>query len=109
MTAIAAGITLMYSIFVFLMCSLITMVVLYISELQYKMNTMNIENAKLLDGMHEGLLILTKSDPQTPMFCNKTAQKLLKGTMNHWDLTQLTEDVDSNRKNLNQENTKLMQ
>ena len=35
-----------------------------------------VENMKLLDGMHEGLLILAQDTKQV-MFCNKTAQKLL--------------------------------
>ena len=39
------------------------------------------ENMRLLDGMHEGLLILNKAD-ESIMFCNKPAQKLLQDTMN---------------------------
>ena len=49
---------LMYVVFVFALTSLISMVLLYISELHHKMKTSNVENVKLLDGMHEGLLIL---------------------------------------------------
>ena len=33
----------------------------------------NVENTKLLDGMHEGLLILSKKEPVEAMFCNKSA------------------------------------
>ena len=52
--------TLMIAIIVFLSISTISMIMLYISELHLKMKIMNIENAKLLDGMHEGVLILSK-------------------------------------------------
>ena len=36
----------------------IAIIILYISILHGKMKTQNDENIKLLDGMHEGLLIL---------------------------------------------------
>ena len=39
-------------------------------ELQTKLKDLNGENIKLLDGMHEGLLILSKSNKNV-MFCNK--------------------------------------
>ena len=58
---------------------------LYITKLHNQMKDTVAENMKLLDGMHEGLLILRK-DPTTPdnkkiMFCNRPAQKLLKGAI----------------------------
>ncbi len=37
-----------------------SMVFTYITDLHQEMHTTNIENVKLLDGMHEGLLILSK-------------------------------------------------
>lgn len=45
------------------------------------MTTINVENVKLLDGMHEGLLILSKTDCKA-MFMNKTAQKLINTFLN---------------------------
>ena len=36
------------------------MAIIYISNLHTKLTTTNVENVKLLDGMHEGLLILSK-------------------------------------------------
>ena len=58
------------TILLFLICSMLAVLVLYISSLQMRMKSFNMENIKLLDGMHEGLLILTKSDKKI-MFCNK--------------------------------------
>ena len=72
-TVVEVAMKVMYVFFVFVQTSLITIALLYISELHHKMKTFNVENVKLLDGMHEGLLILLKSDPKKPMFCNKTA------------------------------------
>ena len=45
------------------------MLILYISELHNRMNILNESNIKLLDGMHEGLLILSKTT-NLSMFCN---------------------------------------
>ena len=59
-TAVSVGMALMIAIIVFFTILTMTFVMLYISELHFKMKTMNIENAKLLDGMHEGVLILSK-------------------------------------------------
>ena len=39
------------------------------------------QNVKLLDGMHEGLLVVSKKDKDL-LFCNKPAQKLLTGAIN---------------------------
>ena len=38
----------------------ISMVFLHIAKLRNSFKTMNLENAKMLDGMHEGVLILSK-------------------------------------------------
>ena len=65
--------TLIIVIIVFLTIVTFALVMLYMSDLHFKMKIMNIENAKLLDGMHEGVLILSKSNSQRPLFCNKTA------------------------------------
>ena len=60
----------------FVACCCFAMVAIYISKLNTKLATTNRENEKLLDGMHEGLLILSKRDRET-MFCNRPAQKLI--------------------------------
>ena len=49
------------------------------------------ENAKLLDGMHEGLLILSKKERRT-MFCNNTADKLL--TMYLGEFSMLAQETN---------------
>ena len=50
---------------------------LYITELHSKMHQLIDQNIKLLNGMHEGLLILSKED-KSVLFINKPAEKLLK-------------------------------
>ena len=45
---------------------------MYISMLHKRIKSNNTQNVKLLDNMHEGLLILSKTDKAT-MFCNKSA------------------------------------
>ena len=59
-----------------------SMVIHYIKSLYEKLSFTIQENTKLLNGMHEGLLILEKQDDcededQHVMFCNKHAKKLL--------------------------------
>lgn len=48
----------------------------YIFQLQSKIALTNKENIRLLDGMHEGVLILHKRTNDI-IFCNKPAQQLL--------------------------------
>ena len=60
--------------------ALLSMILLYISSLHSRMKSSNVENTKLLDAMHEGLLILSKADNES-MFCNFPAQKLLKSAV----------------------------
>ena len=50
------------------------------------------ENIKLLDGMHEGLLILSTKDKKV-MFCNKPSQKLLKGVLSTKDQTETPDEA----------------
>ena len=50
---------------------------LYIVDLHQELHTTNTENVKLLDGMHEGLVILSKTSHEV-MFCNKPAKSLIK-------------------------------
>ena len=63
-----------------LVATIFAMVLLYISSLHVKMQLFNVENNKLLDGMHEGLLIMSKSNKEI-MFCNKPSQKFLEGVL----------------------------
>ena len=55
---------------VFFVNSLLAILILYISSLHARMKVCNTENIKLLDGMHEGLLILSKSTAKSVLFCN---------------------------------------
>ena len=59
---------------------MLAMIFLFIAKLQTRLKSFNIENIELLDGMHEGLLILSKTDKKV-MFCNKPSQKLLEGAL----------------------------
>ena len=47
-----------------LMC-LVGMLSIYVMELQSRLFTSNVENLKLLDGMHEGLLILSDKNHES--------------------------------------------
>ena len=63
------------------------------------MNTANKENTKLLDAMHEGLLILSETGNDC-MFCNNPAQKLLRGALEHFE-SEKGENVASEKQNDN--------
>lgn len=65
---------------IFIVNSMLSLAMLYISQMHSRMKSTNIENAKLLDGMHEGLLIVSQSSNK-PMFCNNPAYKLLKAAI----------------------------
>lgn len=52
------------------------LIAIYISKLHLNLNSKNEENVKLLDGMHEGLLILSKAQKR-PLFCNSPIRKLI--------------------------------
>ena len=78
----------------FLILSMISMISLYISTLHQKLKRLNEENINLLDGMHEGLLILSKTTSSLReaikgqiLFCNKTAEKLLTRAVSHQSST----------------------
>ena len=45
------------------MC-LVGMLSIYVMELQSRLFDSNVENLRLLDGMHEGLLILSKNESE---------------------------------------------
>ena len=58
------------------------MVISYISQLHVKIYTQHEENAKLLDGMHEGLIILSKQLPyRKVLFSNKPIEKFLNNAI----------------------------
>ena len=74
----------------FVILSMVAMIPLYISTLHQKLKRLNAENINLLDGMHEGLLILTKTNTSVQeaikdkiLFCNRSAEKLLTRTVSH--------------------------
>ena len=60
---------------------------IYISTLHEKVNSINQQNLRLLDGMHEGLLIISKaqesSSSSEALYCNEMAAKLLLGGILH--------------------------
>ena len=59
---------------------------IYISTLQKKMKSINKQNLRLLDGMHEGLLIVSKAQENSSreaLYCNEMASKLLLGGILH--------------------------
>ena len=64
------------------------MIIIYIQDLHSNLTTVNIENLKLLNGMHEGLLILEKGEKNEEtskvMFYNSSVKKLL-ATFMHKD------------------------
>ena len=64
----------------FLATTLLGMIIIYISQLHAQLEFSNEENVKLLDGMHEGLLIFNREDDEKKqiMFCNSPARKLFQ-------------------------------
>ena len=56
-------------------------VLLYIFNLHKKMKTQNDQNVKLLDGMHEGLLILSKQQGKRVLFSNNPIEKFINLTI----------------------------
>ena len=62
MTPGQIGIKILYSAATFLSSCIFAMVLTCMSSLYLRMEKLNGENMKLLDGMHEGLLILSKSN-----------------------------------------------
>lgn len=67
---------------IFFVNSVLAMLLRYISQLHARMDLANTENIKLLNGMHEGLLILSQEEPNEGVFCNKSAKKLLQRAVN---------------------------
>lgn len=67
---VVSKVSLMFLLFVIIMA--FASVFLYVSKLHSRMNVTITENMRLLDGMHEGLLIVSKEEKDI-MFCNKPA------------------------------------
>lgn len=70
----------------FLLNVLIGTALIHISTLHEKMNSINQQNVRLLDGMHEGLLIISKApegSSSQALYCNEMASKLLLGGILH--------------------------
>ena len=67
-----------YSFMLFVGCCLIAMMLIYIMDLHVTLRKYITTNERLLDGMHEGLLILANGTNKT-LFCNRKAQSLLQG------------------------------
>ena len=46
----------------FVAFSALAIILTYISKIRYKLNRLMVDNLKLLDQMHEGLIVLTQQD-----------------------------------------------
>ena len=68
--------------FFFFALALAGIIIIYISQLHAQLKFSNEENVKLLDGMHEGLLIFNRlsrvEEKKKIMFCNSPARKLFQ-------------------------------
>ena len=83
------------------------MVIVHVSQVHEKLHYTNEENMKLLNGMHEGVLILKQApdEPMTAIFCNRPAQKLINTFLGG---IKTNEDKDDKKKeNFTQFLTKL--
>ena len=82
------------------------MVVAYISELHSKMATTITQNQRLLNGMHEGLLILSNSTDSRAtttdqvifqprvMFCNSQAKKLTSAYLEERRVSSTNDEIE---------------
>lgn len=64
----------------FFFATFIVMVLNYIQEINNKLRLSNLSNVEMLNGMHEGVMILSKEDTEKAklLFVNHTARKLIK-------------------------------
>ena len=60
----------------FFVATIFGMFSIFVSQMYLHLDASNTQNIKLLNGMHEGLLIIDKRGKST-MFCNRPAQKLI--------------------------------
>ena len=79
----------------FLLVCFFAMGLFYVSKLHLQLKSYNVENIKLLDGMHEGLLILKKSNKGV-MFSNKQSQKLLEGALSNLNQSEEPTKINEN-------------
>ena len=75
----------LFAIAYFALEFMLAMLLFYVAELTKKLQVANYQNIRLLDGMHEGVLIISKTE-QRVMFCNQPAQKLLNGALSYLNL-----------------------
>ena len=61
--------------------SLIAIIIRQISQLNMQLRTLNEQNAKLLDGMHEGLIIISKKKEHRVLYSNKPIQKFINAAI----------------------------
>ena len=66
------GRLILWEFLLFIGCAGVSAILIYITELQDLLRKFIDQNGRLLDGMHEGLLILSKSTKKT-LFFNKPA------------------------------------
>ena len=85
----SASIKLFVIICLFSILSSLAMILLYISELHSKMKQSIVDNKKLLNGMHEGVLILSKGVEKSVIFCNNPVRTLLSGVIKIFEKKKL--------------------
>ena len=72
-----------YAIVVMMLILGVAAIIEHVSSLYHRLSSTAVENLKLLNAMHEGLIIFRKpktmmNGERTPMFCNKSAYKVIK-------------------------------
>lgn len=77
MSALAIALRIPISFTVFLFCTMFSMAVTFIVKIQGKMSNLIVENLKLLDRMHEGLIVINKNDLSLK-FASRPAIRVLK-------------------------------
>ena len=75
-----------YSFMLLVGCCLLAMVLIYIMDLHLTLKKYVTTSERLLDGMHEGLLILAKDTNKT-LLCNRKANSLLSGAQLAYEKT----------------------
>ena len=78
--------------FMWLLTSFIGILIRYITSIHLRMKTQNESNAKLLDGMHEGLLILSKAQDKKLLFSNNPIEKFINAAISAIDLNLGSDD-----------------
>ena len=76
------------TILCFLTGVLLNMIVILVARLNERRRLANESHISMLDSMHEGLLVLSKSSHnqrQEFLFCNKTAQKLISRALGSFE------------------------